>query len=153
LRSWISTIVLCGLGYGQNAELYKLDTIGTHYLLELYGCPGQLLNDEIVVCNAMREAVRCSGADLLGDISHHFHPQGVTALGILAESHISIHTWPEHGYVAADIFTCGTRAVPRKACEYLIEAFQSDRHQMEKVIRGVESEDQIIRSSKVVSSV
>lgn len=129
-----------------------MDTIGTHYLLELYGCPSQLLNDEIVVCNAMREAVRCSGADLLGDISHHFHPQGVTALGILAESHISIHTWPEHGYVAADIFTCGTRAVPRKACEYLIEAFQSDRHEMKKVIRGVESEDRVIPSATTVST-
>lgn len=130
-----------------------METIGTHYLLEMYGCPSHLLNDEIVVCNAMKEAVRCSGADLLGDISHHFHPQGVTALGLLAESHIAIHTWPEHGYVAADIFTCGTRAVPRKACEYLVEVFQSDRHELKKLTRGVESEDRVIPSSTTTASI
>ena len=91
--------------------------------MELYDCPQRLLDDKTFVVDALRQAVSSSGAELINDISHRFHPHGVTALGLLAESHISIHTWPEHGYVAADIFTCGTRADPSKACEYLIDIF------------------------------
>lgn len=143
---------MSGCRYGPDAELFKLETIGTHYIVEMYGCPYYLLDNEEFVCNAMREAVRCCGAELMGDISHHFHPQGVTSLGILAESHISVHTWPEHGYVAADIFTCGTRADPHKACVYLVDVFQAGRYIINKLTRGKESEKRMIASSTVMSA-
>lgn len=122
---------VCGyLGFG------TLETTGTHCMVELYGCPPELLNDENAIKLALREAVDEGFADLLDEVSHQFTPQGVTALGLLSESHISIHTWPEHGYAAADVFTCGQRAKAEKACRYLVDALQADRHEFIKLIRG-----------------
>ena len=102
--------------------------IGTHCIVELYGCPPELLDDHEFVKGAVREATDYGLATLMGEVSHHFEPQGVTALGLLAESHISIHTWPEHGYAAADIFTCGDRTDPQRAADFLIRKFQAERH-------------------------
>ncbi|MFQ5502684.1 MAG: adenosylmethionine decarboxylase [Phycisphaerae bacterium] len=113
-----------------------METRGTHCMVELYDCPPDLLNDEIRITRAMREAVAEGLADLLGEVSHQFTPQGVTALGLLAESHISIHTWPEHGYAAADVFTCGDRAKAEVACRYLVGALQAGRHAFMKLTRG-----------------
>ncbi|MFQ5805537.1 MAG: adenosylmethionine decarboxylase [Phycisphaerae bacterium] len=113
--------------------------IGTHCIVELYGCPREPLNDEEFVKNAVREASSHGLATLMGEVSHHFHPHGVTALGLLAESHISVHTWPEHGYAAADVFTCGETANPQKACTYLIKAFQASRYSLTKLVRGPEA--------------
>ena len=69
--------------------------------------------------------------------SHQFHPQGVTAVGLLAESHLSIHTWPEHGYAAVDVFTCGEEARPQQACDYLVKRFAARRHSLVVLPRGV----------------
>lgn len=113
--------------------------IGTHCILEMYGCPRELLNDQEFVRNAVREASDYGLATLMGEVSHQFHPHGVTALGLLAESHISIHTWPEHGYAAADVFTCGDTANPQRACVYLIRAFHAERHSLTKLVRGPEA--------------
>ncbi len=113
--------------------------IGTHCIVELYGCPRELLNDEQFVRNVVREATSHGLATLMGEVSHQFHPHGVTALGLLAESHIAVHTWPEHGYAAADVFTCGETANPQRACAYLIDVFQADRHSLTKLVRGPEA--------------
>ena len=113
--------------------------IGIHCLVELYGCPPRLLNDEQFVKDAVREASQHGLSTLMGEVAHKFHPQGVTALGLLAESHISIHTWPEHGYAAADVFTCGDRANPQRACDYLIERLRASRHSLTKLVRGPET--------------
>jgi S-adenosylmethionine decarboxylase len=115
-----------------------LETAGIHCIAEMYGCPRHLLNDQNFVCGALRDAAASGMATLLKEVSHQFQPQGVTALGLLAESHISIHTWPEFGYVGADVFTCGDRASAVKACEYLVKAFQPERHSLKKIDRGVE---------------
>ncbi len=119
-------------------RLFYLETIGTHFIAEMYGCPGELLNDESFIKLSLEEAVDRSGATLLGEISHHFHPQGVTALGLLAESHISIHTWPEAGYAAADVFTCGTVVEPEVACRYLVRALKAERCSLKRVTRGAD---------------
>jgi S-adenosylmethionine decarboxylase len=116
-----------------------LANIGTHCIVELYGCPRELLNDEQFVKDALREATSHGLATLMGEVSHRFDPQGVTALALLAESHISIHTWPEHGYAAADIFTCGDHANPQKASDFLIMKFQAERHSLTKLVRGPEA--------------
>lgn len=113
--------------------------IGTHCILELYGCPTDLLNDEQFVRQAVRDATEHGFATLMGEVAHKFHPQGVTALGLLSESHISIHTWPEHGYAAADVFTCGDRANPQRACNFLLKAFGATRHSLTKLVRGPET--------------
>jgi len=109
---------------------------GITCLLELYDCPPDILDDQTIINAALREAVEHARATLLEQVSNQFSPQGVTALGLLAESHISIHTWPEHGYAAVDIFTCGNRAMPERACRYLVKALSAGQHTMKRMERG-----------------
>ena len=93
--------------------------IGKHCILELYGCDPARLDDEAFLRSLITTAVQQAGATLLNLITHHFAPQGVTGLALLAESHLSIHTWPESGYAAVDVFTCGDHTMPERACEIL----------------------------------
>ncbi len=110
--------------------------VGTHCMLELYGCPAELLNDIEFIKQTLADAAEIAKSTLLERISHQFHPQGVTALALLAESHISIHTWPENGYIAADVFTCGEHTTPVEACEFIARAFKSSKHLLMKLPRG-----------------
>ena len=93
--------------------------VGKHCILELYECDELKLNDEAFIRTTITTAAKMAGATLLNLITHHFEPQGVTGLALLAESHISIHTWPENGYAAVDVFTCGDHAMPERACDVL----------------------------------
>jgi S-adenosylmethionine decarboxylase len=81
--------------------------LGKHYLLNLYNCDKDLLDDEQFIRTMLENAALECGATLLETISYKFQPQGVTAVALLAESHISIHTWPEKGSASVDVFTCG----------------------------------------------
>ena len=98
---------------------------GKHCVLELYRASAQKLNDEAFIRDALAEAARVSHATLIDIRTHSFVPQGVTGFALLAESHISIHTWPEHGYAAADVFTCGDKTDPELACSFLTKAFEA----------------------------
>lgn len=97
------------------------DTVGKHCILELYGCDSSRLDDEAFLRDTITAAAKRAGATLLNLITHRFEPQGVTGLALLAESHISIHTWPESGYAAVDVFTCGDHTMPERACQVLAE--------------------------------
>jgi S-adenosylmethionine decarboxylase len=110
--------------------------VGSHCILELYGCPTNLLNNPVFIKQALEEAAKVAKSTLISEVTHHFEPYGVTGLALLAESHISIHTWPEYGYIAADIFTCGEHAEPEQACKYLVQAFQASRHVLLTLPRG-----------------
>ncbi len=110
--------------------------VGVHCMLELYGCPVELLNDIEFIKQTLADAAEIARSTLLERISHQFHPQGVTALALLAESHISIHTWPENGYIAADVFTCGEHTKPVDACQFIARAFKSSKHLLMKLPRG-----------------
>jgi S-adenosylmethionine decarboxylase len=112
-------------------------TLGLHQLLELNGCPFDVLNDEAAVRVALRDAADAAGATWLGEVSHAFEPAGVTALGLLAQSHISIHTWPEIGYAAVDVFTCGDPTMPEAACNHLIRTLRSSTHSLVRVPRTI----------------
>ena len=85
----------------------KLSHQSKHLLLELYRCDCEKLNDESFLRCILNRASKLANATVLNLISNKFEPQGVTAIALLAESHISIHTWPESNYSAVDIFTCG----------------------------------------------
>lgn len=111
---------------------------GVHCILELFECPFELLNDESFVRQSVIMAAAESASTLLSLTSHAFSPQGVTALGLLAESHVSIHTWPEKGYAAADVFTCGCNCDPQRACRLLTRLFQSGDHTLSVMQRGPE---------------
>lgn len=109
---------------------------GVHCILELRGCPFELLDDEKFIRETLSQAAQKAHSELLTLTSHKFDPQGVTALGLLAESHISIHTWPEAGYAAVDCFTCGPNCVPQRACDHLTHKLQADDHTCLVIPRG-----------------
>lgn len=89
-----------------------------HIVFTLYGCQSSLLDDEEYIRKILWEATKHMGATFLKTVTHKFEPQGVTAVTLLAESHISIHTWPEKQTAVCDIFTCG-KPNPRKGAIYL----------------------------------
>ena len=118
------------------SEEQKSSHHSKHLLLELYRCDGEKLNDESFVRCILNRAAKLANATVLNLISNKFEPQGVTAIALLAESHISIHTWPESNYSAVDIFTCGRNMLPELASQYLIEALQAEEHSMRIIGRN-----------------
>ena len=119
--------------FGNDEELIHK---GKHILLELYRCDYEKLNDESFLRCALNRAAKFANATVLNLISNKFEPQGVTAIALLAESHISIHTWPESNYSAVDIFTCGQNMLPELACQYLIEALKAEEHFLRVIKRN-----------------
>lgn len=109
--------------------------MGKHYLLNLYGCSYDLLNDEIFLIKLLESAAIASGATVCQTIYKKFEPQGVTVLCLLSESHISIHTWPEEGKAASDVYTCGN-CEPRIGCDMIIEQLHSSDHTLSYIERG-----------------
>ena len=107
-----------------------------HLLLELYRCDYEKLNDESFLRCTLNKAAKFAKATVLNLISNKFEPQGVTAIALLAESHISIHTWPESSYSAIDIFTCGQNMLPEIASQYLIEALRAEEHSLRVIERN-----------------
>ncbi len=113
----------------------QTDIVGKHCILELYGCDPLKLNDEKFIKIIVMAASEIAGAKLLQMIIHSFEPKGVTGLALLAESHISIHTWPESKYAAVDVFTCGEQTVPEKACEYLVRELSATKYSLRSFSR------------------
>jgi S-adenosylmethionine decarboxylase len=111
-----------------------------HLLLELYRCDYEKLNDESFLRCTLNRASKLAKATVLNLISNKFEPQGVTAIALLAESHISIHTWPESNYSAVDIFTCGQNMLPELASQYLIEALKAEEHFLRVIVRNPPAE-------------
>ena len=111
------------------------DIIGKHCILELYECDTGKLNDEAFIRTTLTTAAKSAGATLINLITHHFEPQGVTGLALLAESHISIHTWPESGYAAVDVFTCGDHTMPERACKFLGDELSAKKHSLRTLER------------------
>ena len=107
-----------------------------HLLLELYRCEREKLNDESFLRCILNRAAKLANATVLNLISNKFDPQGVTAIALLAESHISIHTWPESSYSAVDIFTCGQNMMPELASQYLIESLMAKEHSLRVIERN-----------------
>jgi S-adenosylmethionine decarboxylase len=112
------------------------DGLGQHLLADLYGCSH--LADSDVVERALRAGAEAGGATLLHLHVHRFgEGQGVTGVALLAESHISIHTWPEHGFAAVDLFLCGRRHSVPAALEALVRHFRPIEVRQQICMRGV----------------
>ena len=114
-----------------------MNALGRHILVELHDCDREALNDLDLIREVMLKAAIDCGAVVLGESFHRFSPQGVSGVVVIAESHISIHTWPEYGYAAADVFTCGTSVNPEIAAGVLIERLGSKNHTLTEIQRGV----------------
>jgi S-adenosylmethionine decarboxylase len=115
----------------------RTDSTGAHWLIEMYDVPH--LDDAKLIRRALRLAVTASGARLIRLQLHHFGPQrGVTGVALLAESHLSIHTWPERRYAALDIFMCGACS-PQKALDALEQALQPGTVSVRRMVRGLKT--------------
>ena len=112
-----------------------MTVLGCHLLLELKDCNPELLNDLNFIRRTMLTTAHDVGATVVGESFHHFTPQGVTGILAIAESHISIHTWPESKYAAIDVFTCGDKMLPEKACEFLSREFNSQHYSLKSFDR------------------
>ena len=110
---------------------------GRHLIIDLWDVPGPLLADMSLITSALTEATKVSGATLLNIDLHRFEPNGgISGVAVLAESHISIHTWPERGYAAIDAFMCG-QAMPSRSLDVLRAAFHPGRIEFKEFRRGV----------------
>lgn len=114
-----------------------MDTMGRHVIAELWGCAAEKLNDfhgiERIMVNAALEA----GAEVREVAFHKFAPQGVSGVVIISESHLTIHSFPEHGYASIDVYTCGERIDPNVACDYITRALGATRVESIQVPRGL----------------
>jgi S-adenosylmethionine decarboxylase len=115
-------------------------SLGSHLLVELYGCDEDSLRLETSVGGAMRDAAIESEATVVAQSFHEFKPWGVSGAVIIQESHYTIHTWPEHGYAAVDLFYCGGTVKVHKAIDVLRERFKPERIKFLVVRRGLDSE-------------
>ncbi|GGG29845.1 polyamine aminopropyltransferase [Pontibacter amylolyticus] len=113
-----------------------MNALGRHILVEFYDCSPELMNDVIHIENSMVAAAETAGATVINSTFHHFSPYGVSGVVVIQESHLAIHTWPEYGYAAVDLFTCGDSVDPWVSYTYLKEAFQSGHGSSMELRRG-----------------
>jgi S-adenosylmethionine decarboxylase len=124
----------------------RMKQLGTHLVVDAWQAPADLLNDPERIRRALIEAILAGGATLIDMCVHQFSPHGVTATATLAESHIAIHTWPELGYFAADLFFCGA-GNPHRAIEILQEALEAKQVRLTELKRGFDHQDVGLKAS------
>ncbi len=115
----------------------KMKPLGRHVLVEIYGSDYEVLNDIKRVERIMVDAAIKAGADVKEYVFHKFSPQGVSGVVVISESHLAIHTWPEYGYAAVDVFTCGEKVNPWDACNYICELFNAKHVSANEIKRGI----------------
>jgi len=125
--------------------------LGRHLIAEFADCNGQKLADIDFIEECLNEAVRKSGATIVRSVFHKYNPQGVSGVIVIAESHLSIHTWPEYNYAAVDFFTCGESVDPYRAYEYMKQMLESNDSHLNELDRGIPSEHDEILSHKPAS--
>ena len=114
-----------------------MHALGTHLLVELRDCNPRIIKDLAKVKNALVSAAKEAKATIVDISFHEFNPFGISGMVIIAESHLSIHTWPEYSYAAVDIFTCGDLIKPEVAASFLIKEFESKTPSIVELKRGI----------------
>jgi|SRR5690554_1880323 len=112
-------------------------SLGRHVLAEIFGCSANILNDLERVEKIMVMAALEAGAEIREVVFHKFSPQGVSGVIVISESHLAIHTWPELGYAAVDVFTCGDSVDPWVSCNYIKREFAAQTMEAKELRRGV----------------
>jgi S-adenosylmethionine decarboxylase len=110
---------------------------GRHLILDLYDCDQALLDNYEELERLLQVALNMAGAKILRIFGEKFQPQGVTLLALLAESHASIHTWPELGYAAIDLYTCGDTTNTHRAAEFLKTKLKSKQSEEKELVRSI----------------
>ncbi|WP_025784052.1 adenosylmethionine decarboxylase [Sporosarcina sp. D27] len=139
----------------------ELSALGRHVLIEYYGCPSEIIENNKVIEQFMKEAADYSGATIVESVFHHFNPYGVSGAVIIAESHLTIHTWPEYGFASVDVYTCGDSVSPWKAADYLaeklkakkVESFEVPRGMVEKIRQFAEKEIEEVTVKPILAGV
>jgi len=114
-----------------------LDALGRHLLLELKDCNPEVLNDLDFLKDCLRDTAEKIGATVVNECYYQFTPHGISGVVIIAESHLCIHTWPEHNYAAVDIFTCGDSIKPEHAVKPLVERLGARDSSFIELRRGI----------------
>lgn len=114
-----------------------IKALGQQLAIELYGCDREILNDQKRIQEIMRAAALEAGATIVAETFHKFNPHGVSGGVIIAESHLMIHTWPEYGYAAVDVFTCGDTIQPSDCYEYLKKHLRAENTLVTELKRGI----------------
>jgi S-adenosylmethionine decarboxylase len=120
-----------------------LNALGRQWLLELKDCNVEVLNDLDFIKRCMHDAADQIGATVVNECFHAFSPHGISGVLIISESHLCIHTWPEHGYAAIDIFTCGDSVKPELAVNPLVEKLGSKNPSFIELKRGILQNSQV----------
>lgn len=113
-----------------------MQALGIHILLDLWGLPFNVLNDLSGLTETLTTAAKDAGATIVDERFTRFSPHGISGVVIIAESHVTVHTWPERGYAAMDVFTCGAPAVAHGICKRIISALSPSDHQVRVFDRG-----------------
>ena len=114
-----------------------MNALGRHLLLELFDCDSDAITNLDVVKSVLVEAAKRAQATIVDVVFHEFNPFGISGVVVIAESHLSIHTWPEYRYAAVDIFSCGEVLQPSVAANYLVEQFGAERTSVVELQRGL----------------
>ena len=122
---------------GSGRRPVGLNALGRHLLLELFDCDLDAINNVETVRGALIEAAKRAQATIVDVVFHEFNPFGVSGVVVIAESHLTIHTWPEYRYAAVDIFSCGDVLQPETAANYLVEQFGAERTSVFEMQRGL----------------
>jgi S-adenosylmethionine decarboxylase len=117
--------------------------IGHHYIVEASGCDPEIISSVAKVQQILVRAAELVGATVWSVSFHKFPPLGVSGVVVISESHLSAHTWPEYGYGALDIYTCGDKIDPEKAIIYAVEAFGASSSHMTEITRGLDENDKL----------
>jgi S-adenosylmethionine decarboxylase len=118
-------------------ESKEFSTFGRHVAVDLWGVDSEKINDFIFLHHIGDEAVRRSGARVESLQYKEFEPQGVTLLFLLTESHLSFHSYPERGFIAVDMYTCGETVYPQKGIDYIVEQLKPKNVYNKTLIRGI----------------
>ncbi|MDR7484341.1 MAG: adenosylmethionine decarboxylase [Armatimonadota bacterium] len=118
-----------------------MEPVGHHYIAEASGCNPETIGKVETVEQILVRAAEVAGVTVWSISFHRFSPNGVSGVVVISESHLSVHTWPEYGYVALDIFTCGSEARPEAAVEYALKEFGANSMHITEVTRGLEEGD------------
>lgn len=110
--------------------------LAVHMLVELHGCNAELLNHPVALKELLLEAVRRGQGTIVTDVFHTFNPHGVSGVVVIAESHVAIHTWPEHGYAAVDIFSCGTKLLHGVIRDWIAAGMEASNVRCRELTRG-----------------
>lgn len=112
-------------------------SLGNHMFVDLYGCDSTVINSPNTLMELVLRAVEKSGATILSTNLRQFDPQGVSGVILISESHMAFHSWPEHGVICLDYFTCGSSIDPHVAIEFIVEELKPNRIAFSNKQRGL----------------